>query len=397
MPLQIIRGKRQGAIRAVIYGTEGIGKSTLAAQIPDALLIDTEDGTGQIDAARVIALDWRAIEHATKELIADTQGFRAVVIDTADWLEKALIEHVLRQAGKKSIEDFGYGKGYTIIQEHVVRYLALLDQLIAKGVHVIFVAHAKVVRTSPPDQTDGFDRYELKLTRQVAPLLKEWADLVLFCNYRVQIVEGSDGRLKAQGGKERIMHAVHSAAWDAKNRFGLPDELPMQFEKIAHLFSSAAPRAPEPAKAKVEAAAAVEAAVVADPTPVQHATADQVAKIKAQASKPGAAAVIEEALAYCEAIDLEELEHGVADKLVAKLEAMPAQVAPVGYVFPPAVRGWFEENDAAANAYLRHVAWLKNGQTWRDLDGERGNSVVDRFDKFKAAALSHAKTSRKAA
>lgn len=435
MPLQIIRGKRQGAIRAVIYGTEGIGKSTLAAQIPDALLIDTEDGTGQIDAARVIALDWRAIEHATKELIADTQGFRAVVIDTADWLEKALIEHVLRQAGKKSIEDFGYGKGYTIIQEHVVRYLALLDQLIAKGVHVIFVAHAKVVRTSPPDQTDGFDRYELKLTRQVAPLLKEWADLVLFCNYRVQIVEGSDGRLKAQGGKERIMHAVHSAAWDAKNRFGLPDELPMQFEKIAHLFSSAAPRAPEPAgdmpspaefaewcvkkygkaiapnasreewadklrefkAASAQAAASIEAAVVADPTPVQHATADQVARIKAQASKPGAAAVIEEALAYCEAIDLEELEQGVADKLVAKLQAMPAQPASVGYVFPPAVRAWFEENDAATNAYLRHVAWLKNGQTWRDLDAERGNSVVDRFDKFKAAALSHAKTSRKAA
>ena len=167
-------------MRAVIYGTEGIGKSTLAAQIPDAVIIDTEDGTGQIDAARVIALDWRAIEHAFKELIADQQGFRAVVVDTADWLEKALIEHVLRQSGKKSIEDFGFGKGYTILAEHVVRFLSLADQLVAKGVHVVFVAHSKVTRTSPPDQTDGFDRYELKLTKQVAPLLKEWADLACF-------------------------------------------------------------------------------------------------------------------------------------------------------------------------------------------------------------------------
>jgi len=389
MPLQIIRGKRQGAIRAVIYGTEGIGKSTFASKIPEALIIDTEDGTGQIEAARVIALDWRAIEHAVKEIIADAQGFQAVVIDTADWLEKALIEHVLRQAGKKSIEDFGYGKGYTIIQEHVVRFLAQLDQLIAKGVHVVFVAHAKVTRTSPPDQTDGFDRYELKLTKQVAPLLKEWADLVLFCNYRIQVVEGTDGRLKAQGGKERIMHCVHSAAWDAKNRFGLPDELPMEFAKIAHLFSSSTPR---PATPAAKAEADVQAAVVADPAPAERATALQVAAIQAAKSKPGAAALIEEALAYCEALDLEEIEQSVAGKLVAKLEAITA-AKPAGYVFPPAVLAWLEDNDAAVNAYFRHVGWAP----WRELDSDKANSVVDRFEKLKGAVLAHSKPAKKAA
>jgi hypothetical protein len=399
MGLNIVRGKKSGAVRAVIYGTEGIGKSTLAAQIPDALIIDTEDGTGQIDAARVIALDWRAIEHAVKELIADQQGFRAVVIDTADWLEKALVDWMLRQSGKKSIEDYGFGKGYTILAEHVTRFLGLLDQLVAKGVHVVFVAHAKVVRTSPPDQTDGFDRYELKLTKQVAPLVKEWADLVLFCNYRIQVVEGSDGRLKAQGGKERIMHAVHSAAWDAKNRFGLPEEMPMEFARLAHLFGAAAPRhTPEPPKV-----AAVEAAVVADPTPVDRATAKQVERIAWLRGQEGATGLIDEALAYCEAIDLDELHADIAANLILKLEGLAASKRtpkPVTKlpVLPPNVAAWLEANEDAANAYLVNVQWLKAGETWRDLSADRADAVVDKFDKFKGAALAHAKsTGRKAA
>lgn len=240
--MKITTGKIQGgAIRAVIYGTEGIGKSTLASELPNPIMLDIEDGTKQLDCARASCLDWRALEQAVKELTTTDHGYQTVVIDTADWLEKRLIEHVLKQSGKKSIEDFGFGKGYTVIQEHVVRFLASTDALIAAGIHVVFVAHTKVVRVSPPDQTDGFDRYELKLTKQVAPLLKEWCDLLLFTNYKLQIVEGSDGRLKAQGGKIRTMYAERCAAWDAKNRFGLPEEMPMKFSEIAHLFGAPAP------------------------------------------------------------------------------------------------------------------------------------------------------------
>lgn len=372
MSLNIIRGKKTGAIRAVIYGTEGIGKSTLASQIPDCLVLDTEDGTGQLDVARVVATDWRSIELAIKELIADAQGFRAVIIDTADWLEKALIEFVLKQAGKKSIEDFGYGKGYTILQEHVVRFLGLVDQLVAKGVHVVFVAHAKVQRTSPPDQTDGYDRFELKLTKQVAPLLKEWSDLILFCNYRIQIVEGSDGKLKAQGGKERIMYAEHSAAWDAKNRFGLPAEMPMEFAKIAHLFSAAAPR---PAPAAV-AEAATEAAIQSDQGEApKMASAEQARIIDAAKSNPAVLAVLE----AHEAVDGSELPADVASQLIASLNRP----------LPENVAAWLEQNEEAANAYLRHVKWLTPGQTYRDLDAVKVDTMVDKFPKFQSAVTAH--------
>jgi hypothetical protein len=127
------------------------------------------------------------------------------------------------------------------VAEHWTRFLASCDVLIGQGINVVFVAHSTVKRTSPPDQTDGFDRYELKLTKQSAPLLREWCDLLLFCNYRTKLVEGSDGRLKAQGGKDRVMHAEHSAAWDAKNRFGLPAEMPMDIGQLESIFAGPAP------------------------------------------------------------------------------------------------------------------------------------------------------------
>jgi hypothetical protein len=392
MALQITRGIKRGAVRAVIYGVEGIGKSSLAAQIPDSLLIDTEDGTGQIDAARVVALDWRGIEHAIKELCADAQGFSAVIIDTADWLEKALIDHMLKQSGKKSIEDYGFGKGYTILQEHVVRFLSLLDQLIAKGVHVVFVAHAKVVRTSPPDQTDGYDRYELKLTKQVAPLLKEWADMVLFCNYQIQIVEGSDGKLKAQGGKERVIHCNRSAAWDAKNRYNLPEELawgksPAEaFAHLAHLFTGAKPRTP--AKAETEA---TEAAIQSDPAPVVTlATPDQVKRINELRKTTTGAELIEAAMEKLNAIDLAELTSEQADELLAEI-AEATKGAKTAPVLPPKVELWLNANEDAANGYLQHVKWLENAQSWRDLPPARLDSLVDRFPKFQRAVLDHAK------
>jgi hypothetical protein len=239
MALKIIRGKVAGPVRAVLYGTEGIGKSTLAAQWPDPLILDTEDGTGQIDCARVVCHDCVNLESAMLDIAGDPQGFKTVVIDSVDWMERQVIDHVCKKAGKRSIEDFGFGKGYVMLAEYVGRILGVADQLIAAGLHVLFVGHAKVVRTSPPDETDGYDRYELKLTKHSSPIVKEWCDLLLFANYRMKLVEGTDGRKKGLGGKERILYAERSAAWDAKNRFGLPESFPMSIDALAPIFGQA--------------------------------------------------------------------------------------------------------------------------------------------------------------
>ena len=234
MALNIQRGKRHTPVRAVIYGTEGIGKTTLAAGFPSPVILDTEEGTHHLDVARVSIGSWEELRAAVAEIGSRPSEFRTVVIDSADWAERLLIESLLVEHKQKSIEGFGFGKGYTILAEGFGRFLSQCD--------VAFVAHSKVQRTSPPDMADGFDRYELKLTKQTAPLLKEWCDLLCFCNYKTTVSEGSDGRKKATGGKRRLMHVERSAAWDAKNRYSLDAELPMAIESLAPIFAEPAKR-----------------------------------------------------------------------------------------------------------------------------------------------------------
>lgn len=236
--MKITRGVRQTAKRVIAYGVEGIGKSTLASQFPDAVVLDTEDGTNHLDVARVSVVSWADLEGALHELIRDNQGFKTVVIDSIDWAERLLIDHLLKKANKRSIEDFGFGKGYTMVAESVGRLLSVCDSLIDQGVNVVMVGHSTVKRVSPPDMDEGYDRYELKLTKQSGPLVKEWADCILFANYRTKLVAGEDGRTRAKGGRERVLHTERTAAFDAKNRYGLAPELPMTIEALAPLFAS---------------------------------------------------------------------------------------------------------------------------------------------------------------
>lgn len=162
-----------------------------------------------------------------------------LVVDTADWAEALCAKHICSKAGKDGIEDFGYGKGYTYVKEEFGRLLNLLSEVVERGLNVVVTAHAQIVKFEQPDEAGAYDRWEMKLSRkQVAPLLKEWADAVLFCNYKTVVIKETDKdgkvtKARATGGRNRTIFATHAATWDAKNRWGLPDEVPMEWAQIA--------------------------------------------------------------------------------------------------------------------------------------------------------------------
>ena len=85
------------------------------------------------------------------------------------------------------------------------------------------------------------DRWELKLgkktTNLISPLVKEWADMVLFANYETySVAANKEGtKHKAQGGR-RVMFTTHHPCWDAKNRYGLPDKIDMDYSQIRHII-----------------------------------------------------------------------------------------------------------------------------------------------------------------
>lgn len=245
MSLQIIEGVQRTPIKTVIYGSEGIGKSTLASKFPNPLFLDTEGGTARLPVRRIVISDWENLTATVKEIYQNPTIAKTVIVDTADWAEALCTAYVCNKYHKANIEEFGFGKGYTYLADEFNQFLSLLTKLTEVGINVVIIAHGKPRKFELPEEQGQFDRWETKLTKQVAPLIKEWCDLLLFCNYKTFVIATENKSKKAQGGK-RVMFTTHNPCWDAKNRFGLPDELDLDFKAIAHLFEE--PKAEEQPK-----------------------------------------------------------------------------------------------------------------------------------------------------
>ena len=234
--LNITRGKVQRPQKVVVYGPEGIGKTTFASNFPNPLFIDTEGGSAHLDVARIECRDsWNDLLETIKE-VAHQDICKTLVLDTADWAEQLAISAICTKYKQPSIESFGYGKGYTYVSEEIEKMLNALNEVIESGKHVVITAHAKMRKQELPDEQGAFDRWELKLTRQTAPIVKEWADAVFFLNYKTYVSQSDNGSAKASGGK-RVMYTSHHPCWDAKNRYGLEDMLDMDYQNIADHFS----------------------------------------------------------------------------------------------------------------------------------------------------------------
>ena len=240
---EINTGVVKTPLKVIIYGTEGVGKTTLASKFPKPLFIDAENGSGALNVARYpYPTSWQMLMSEVQEFLNNPQGYKTLVIDSIDWAEAKAIEMICAGMKVNGIEDIGWSKGYTYLNEEMGRLLNLLTEVINRGVNVVLIAHMVIRTITKPEETGSYDRYELKLKQAKngnnCQLVKEWADLILFCNYREFLVaDKTTGKKKATGGKERIMYTEHAATWDAKNRFGLPEVLPLDFKSIAHLFS----------------------------------------------------------------------------------------------------------------------------------------------------------------
>jgi GTPase SAR1 family protein len=236
--MQIETGKKQEPLKVIIYGPEGVGKSSLAAQFPKPVFVDIESGTAQLDVARTPKpSSWSMLRGIVEELTKNTQGFQTLVIDSADWADKLAIDDICAKANKAGIEDFGYGKGWQYLADEWKRMLDLLTKLqVTQNMNVVFVAHSWMRKFEQPDEAGAYDRYELKMEKKSAGILKEWACAILFCNYRTIVVD-VDGKKKAQGGK-RVIYSTFHPCWDAKNRHGLEDELELNIKSLAPLFAS---------------------------------------------------------------------------------------------------------------------------------------------------------------
>ena len=244
--MNITSGKMNKAKKVVIYGVEGIGKSSLAARFPNPIFSDVEGSTTELDVQRFDKPT--SLEMLMQQItyVRDHRPCQTYIIDTLDWAEKLCIQAVCAEKNVSGIEDMGYGKGYSYVYEKEGKMLNALDELIAVGINVVLTAHAAIRKFEQPDEMGSYDRWELKLINSpkcnCCSMVKEWADMVLFSNYKtISVATDKDGKkCKAQGGI-RTMYTSHHPCWDAKNRQGMPPEVSFDYNSIAQFFNVQTP------------------------------------------------------------------------------------------------------------------------------------------------------------
>lgn len=235
---QIERGKTSKPRRTKVYGTHGVGKSTFAAESEKPIFVQTEDGLAGIEADRFpLATRYGDVLNALSELYTEQHEYRTVVIDSLDWLERLIWTDVCEKRGVENIEDIGYGKGYVFALTQWREILAGLDGLRNdRDMGVILIAHAQIEKFANPE-TDTYDRYSPRLHKQASALIQEWCDEVLFAAYRLHTKTTDEGfgrkRVQGIGTGERIIRTTERPAHVAKNRLGLPEELPLDYATYA--------------------------------------------------------------------------------------------------------------------------------------------------------------------
>jgi hypothetical protein len=238
---QVQSGKRFAPRRVLLYGTHGIGKSTFGAGSDRPVFVQTEDGLGEIECDKFpLALSYSDALKALEALYTEQHPYRTVVVDSLDWLERLIWAEVCRQRSVENIEDIGYGKGYVFALTPWREFLTGLDALRNdRGMTVVLIAHARIERFENPE-TDSYDRYVPRLHKLASQVIQEWCDEVLFATYKVYTKQTDEGfsrkKTKGIGTGERVLYTTERPSHVAKNRLGLPDELPLDWHAYASFF-----------------------------------------------------------------------------------------------------------------------------------------------------------------
>lgn len=237
-----IKGSRNLPPRIVIYGRPAVGKTSVAVEAKDPYVIMSPGETGLhtlMDAGSV-PQDIPNIEVGTwldyvgllDDLRTKEHQRKTLVVDVLNGMEKLANHHICATQYGGDMTDRGFMSfqaGYRTVAAGVWKeHLIALDRLRERGMMIVLLAHTSVGNHKNPQGNDynrWFPAFDGKPTWEQT---FAWADMVLFADYEVATSkEKGESKAKATGGNQRVLRTVWDAAYDAKNRFNLPQEIEM--------------------------------------------------------------------------------------------------------------------------------------------------------------------------
>lgn len=251
--MKIISGKQFRARRILLYGLQGIGKSTFAAMAPKSIFLNIEDGLDRIECDKTEPLKTvQDVLGALEWLETNQHSYYTVAIDTIDWLEQIMFAEICQREGKESIGEVAYGKGYEKaipIWKSILAYLDVLRE--RKEMSTILLAHSRMVKIDEPG-VPSYSKYTPDLwvnakSEGIGNMLQEWADEVLFARYKTYTTKDGKGfneKTIAIGGEERVIQTTHSASAYAKNRLNMPPEIALNWQTYFCYMQAGKPQTP---------------------------------------------------------------------------------------------------------------------------------------------------------
>jgi hypothetical protein len=239
--------KPEETVNVIIYGTDGIGKSTVAKDALNPVFLDVEIGGNGLEGIARCPVpaewSWSYVNEFVDALLIDKHAFQTLVIDTIDWLESLAWSELVRLkpivvSGKspisiKTIDDYPFFTGYNMALDVWRPFLAKLERLRReRKMSIVSLAHGALRMVENPEG-ENYEQWDIACNKHLAGMLRQWSDAVLFASYEVAV--GKDNKFargKGIGDGTRVLRTRELPAFRAKNRYSLPFELPLSWDAL---------------------------------------------------------------------------------------------------------------------------------------------------------------------
>lgn len=126
----------------LVFGAPKVGKTTFAAQWPECLILDLEDGTRYVEGAYVLRVTSLGELREAYAMLraANPFPYRTVAIDTLDVLNDWIEQEVCRELGIMQMGEKAYGLDWGLARNRVLETMKAFHQLPA---NILWIAHSR--------------------------------------------------------------------------------------------------------------------------------------------------------------------------------------------------------------------------------------------------------------